>query len=188
MFKLRTYPKNQLQKEVKEHQANSDVLHCICKLIWKIITPQESLLWVSSSVRNHCLTIMSAEISLDAPLQPCWSGSQTMWGDCSLPTLRSHRAGLSCCAALSSTDTLSRHPQLSEKETEAKINSQKRSEIMYRDSSLEIPDFLAIYNLTNRISTQRRFHLQVLFLLDFKSPRWQHVLTPPGPPCQPPLQ
>lgn len=113
--------------------------------------------------RNHCLMIISAEISLDAPLQPCWSGSQTMWGNSSLPTLRSHRGSLSCCAALSSTDTLSRHPQLSAKETEAEIDSQKRSEIMYRDSSLEIPDFLPIYNLTNRITTQRKFHLEVLF-------------------------
>lgn len=40
----------------------------------------------------------------------------------------------------------------------------------------------------HRIITQRKFHLQVLFLLVFKSPRWQHVLTLPGPPCQPPLQ
>lgn len=96
---------------------------------------------------------------------------------------------LSCCAALSSTDTHSRHPQLSEKETEAEIDSQNRSEIMHRGSSLEkSADFLAIYNLTNRITTQRKFHLQVLFLLVFNSPRWQHVLTPPGPPCQPPLQ
>lgn len=42
---------------------------------------------------------------------------------------------------------------------------------MYRDSSLEVADFLAIYNFTNRITTQRKFHLQVLFLLVFKSPR-----------------
>lgn len=40
----------------------------------------------------------------------------------------------------------------------------------------------------HRITTQRKFHLQVLFLLVSKSPRWQHVLTLPEPPCQPPLQ
>lgn len=39
MLKLRKYPKNQLHKEVKEHLANYYVLHCICKLIWKMITP-----------------------------------------------------------------------------------------------------------------------------------------------------
>lgn len=42
---------------------------------------------------------------------------------------------------------------------------------MYKDNSLEIPDSLAISNLTDRITTQRKFHLQVLFLLVFKSPR-----------------
>lgn len=40
---------------------------------------------------------------------------------------------------------------------------------MYRNSSLEIPAFLAIYSL--RITTERKFHLQVLFLLVSKSPR-----------------
>lgn len=43
----------------------------------------------------------------------------------SVLTLRSQREGLSCCAALSSTVTHSRHPQLSEKETEAEINSKR---------------------------------------------------------------